>query len=86
MAGEVDIAEFSATPLFSFAFEALNSEELFESAVDVICDLIHETQEVDDNMPVIEIIVTHLLAIRPLVAAAQAAGDDDPRVQNARIL
>ncbi|KAL0951319.1 hypothetical protein HGRIS_008025 [Hohenbuehelia grisea] len=64
IAGEVGASELTATPLFAFAFDALNSEELFDSAVDVLCELIHETQEIDDNMPVIELIVPRLIALK----------------------
>ncbi|KAF7306845.1 hypothetical protein MIND_00476700 [Mycena indigotica] len=65
VAGEVKIANLSSSPLFAFTFEALASEQLFDSAVDVICELIHETQEIDDNMAAIELIVTRLIALKP---------------------
>jgi transportin-3 len=55
----------AVTPLFTYAFEALASDELFDSAVDVLCDLIHETQEIDDNMDVIQLIVPRVIALRP---------------------
>jgi transportin-3 len=51
--------------LFNYTFEALISDDLFDSAVDVICELIHETQELDDNMPVIELVVPRLIALKP---------------------
>lgn len=72
--GEVDILKFAQNALFAFTFQALASEALFDEAVDLICDVIHETQETDDFMPVIERIVEQLLAIRPAVAASH----DDP--------
>lgn len=53
------------SPLPGFAFESLASDELFDSAVNVICDLIHETQEVDENMPMIEQLVPRVIALRP---------------------
>lgn len=53
------------TPLFAFSFEALASDQLFDAAVDVICELIHETQEIDDNMAVIQLIVPRVIALRP---------------------
>ncbi|KAJ6621643.1 armadillo-type protein [Mycena sp. CBHHK59/15] len=64
-AGEVRAADLAKTPLFPYAFEALASDDLFDSAVDVICELIHETQEIDDNMPAIELIVPRLIALKP---------------------
>ncbi|KAF9229185.1 ARM repeat-containing protein [Gyrodon lividus] len=65
IAGEVDTSIFAKSPLFGFVFEALTSEDLFDSAVDVLCELIHETQEIDDNMPVIELIVPRVIALKP---------------------
>lgn len=75
VAGEIDIAEFATSPLFAFAFQALASEALFDGAVDVICEIIHETQEVDENMGVIELIVRQLLALKPSVSASHEDPD-----------
>ncbi|KAJ7125671.1 armadillo-type protein [Mycena crocata] len=65
VAGEVRAPDLAKTPLFGYAFEALASDDLFDSAVDVICELIHETQEIDENMPAIELIVPRLIALKP---------------------
>ncbi|KAG6332079.1 hypothetical protein ID866_7007, partial [Astraeus odoratus] len=62
--GEVDIATFCKSPLFNGVFDALGADELFDAAVDVICELIHETQEIDDNMPAIEAIVPRVIALK----------------------
>ncbi|KAG1757672.1 armadillo-type protein [Suillus lakei] len=64
VAGEIEMPAFGKSPLLAFAFEALASEELFDSAVDVVCEMIHETQEIDDNMPVIELIVPRVIALK----------------------
>ncbi|CCL98288.1 uncharacterized protein FIBRA_00282 [Fibroporia radiculosa] len=64
-AGEITAASLTESPLLPFAFEALESEALFDVAVTAICDLIHETQEVEDNMPVIEFIVPRVISLRP---------------------
>ena len=74
IAGEITAAAVADTPLFDFCFEALASEELFDSAVDVVCDIIHETQEIDENMPVIERIVPRVIALRANLFGAK----DDP--------
>lgn len=68
MAGEVTSHDFAQTPLFAAVFDALSSEELFDQAVDVICEVIHETQEVEENMSVIEAIVPRLIALKPEIA------------------
>lgn len=73
-AGEINVTDLAETPLFNYAFEALASEELFEAAVDVICQVIHETQEIDDNMPVIQLIVPRIIALK----AQLTKNHDDP--------
>ena len=68
--------QFVKTPLFNITFEALASDQLFDEAVDVICDLIHETQEYQENFEVIQMIVPRILALRPEL---DKAGDDEDR-------
>jgi transportin-3 len=63
-AGEVSVADLVQKPLFEGLFEALVDDELFDPAVDVICELIHETQEIEDNMPVIEAIVPRVIGLK----------------------
>lgn len=63
--GEVAAVSLAHTPLLPYAFEALNSDDLFDAAVGVVCDLIHETQEVEDNMSVIELIVPRVISLKP---------------------
>ncbi|KAH9944146.1 ARM repeat-containing protein [Epithele typhae] len=64
-AGEIVAMSLLNSPLLPYTFQALASDDLFDSAVTAICDLIHETQEVDDNMPVIEVIVPQVIALKP---------------------
>ncbi|KAJ7932491.1 armadillo-type protein [Mycena leptocephala] len=65
IAGEVRVTQLAKTPLFACAFEALASDGLFDAAVDVVCELIHETQEIDENMPAIELVVPRLIVLKP---------------------
>ncbi|KAJ7225605.1 armadillo-type protein, partial [Mycena pura] len=74
VAGEVRVTDLTKTPLFACAFEALASDDLFDSVVDVICELIHETQEIDENMPAIELVVPRLIALKPQLVEQR----DDP--------
>ncbi|RDB28567.1 Uncharacterized protein C11G11.07 [Hypsizygus marmoreus] len=83
VAGEVSAADLAETPLFAFAFEALASDALFDAAVDVICELIHETQEIDDNMAVIQLIVPRVIALKPQLLKER--GDPDKIRGYARI-
>jgi len=48
-------------------FSALESDQLFDAAVDVICELIHETQEVHDTMEVVQQILPRVIALRPML-------------------
>ena len=64
-AGEIIPSQVAQTPLFETAFTSLSSDELFDSAVDLLCDLIHETQEIDDNVDIIQLIIPRLVALRP---------------------
>lgn len=77
-AGELPASAIAASPLLDFLFSSLDSDDLFEPAVDAICDLVHETQEIDDNMKVIEQIVPRLIALKPKL---QEHGDDPDRLR-----
>ncbi|GAB1517431.1 Nuclear import receptor [Rhizoctonia solani] len=77
-AGELSPTELAQSPLFGFAFDALATEQLFDAAVEVICDIIHETQEVDDFLPIIEQITARLIVIKPKLAEV---GDDSDKMR-----
>ncbi|EJU01005.1 ARM repeat-containing protein [Dacryopinax primogenitus] len=76
--GEINPLSFAATPLFDFAFRALSDDALFDGAVDMICDLIHETQEVSENLPVIQRIVPLVIALQPMLTQS---ADDPERIK-----
>ena len=77
LAGDLTPAMIGETPLFQLAFNCLGFDETFDAAVDVICCYIHETQEIDENMPSISAVVTLLIALRPNLTAAIQADDSD---------
>lgn len=76
--GEVSAGQMADTPLFDLSFDALGSDELFDVATDVVCDLINETQEVEENMDVIQRVLARL---HPLRQELVAAGDDEDKVR-----
>lgn len=78
--GEISVSVLLSTPLFAMSFDALSSDPLFDVAVDVVCDIINETQEIEENMDAIQLIVPRILALRPDLAKA-AADDDDDKVR-----
>lgn len=77
-AGEIAATSIAATPLFQYSFDALASDELFDIATDVVCDLINETQELEDNKAVIAQIVQRLMPLREDLAKA---GEDEDKVR-----
>jgi transportin-3 len=77
-AGEMAATNVAESPIFEFCFQALASDQLFESATNAICDLIHETQEIDDNMAIIERIVPKVIGLK---AALSTAEDDSEKMR-----
>jgi transportin-3 len=78
VSGEINASSVANTPLFNCAFEALASDQLFDHAVDVVCELIHETQEIEDNMDVIQLIVPRVIALKAQLANV---GDDEEKMK-----
>ena len=76
-AGELTPALVLSSPFFDFAFTSLSSEQLFDNSVDLICSLIHETQEVGDNLAAIEAIIPRLVLLRPYLSSAIQQEDTD---------
>lgn len=76
--GEVSAGQMAETTLFDLSFDALASDELFDVATDVVCDLINETQEVEENMQVIQRVLARL---HPLRQQLSSAGDDEDKVR-----
>lgn len=77
VAGELMSSQIGQTPLFDFSFRALESVQLFDTAVDVIVDLIHETQEIDDNLEVIQLILPRVAALKPRLDMQETKDDPD---------
>ena len=75
VSGEVSVRDLASTTLFSYSFEALASDNLFDAAVEVVCQLIHETQEIDENMDVIELIVPKVIELKIRLAENQEDPD-----------
>ncbi|KAI8979289.1 armadillo-type protein [Mycotypha africana] len=52
--GELDIKALSNTPLMNLSFQALESPELFDTAVEVVSEIIYETRDVIECRSIIE--------------------------------
>ncbi|PWZ00583.1 ARM repeat-containing protein [Testicularia cyperi] len=75
--GEISAQQMADTPLLNLSFDALASDQLFDVATDVLCDLINETQEVEENMDVIQAVLGRLTPLRQELIAAIADDDED---------
>ncbi|MBW0475818.1 hypothetical protein O181_015533 [Austropuccinia psidii MF-1] len=74
-AGEIPPSAVGSPFLLTCVFGALDDDDLFEHAIDLVVDLIHETQEVDDNMSLIEQIVSYLVSLQ--LKLSQVRDDSD---------
>lgn len=84
--GQTRAASLAGTPVLASAFAALANDELFDNAVDVVVDIIHETQELQENVAVIQEIVPRLTALGPSVADPATREDEDKMRGFCRIL
>lgn len=84
--GQTRAGSLAGTPILASAFESLANDELFDNAVDVLVDIIHETQELQENIPVIQEIVPRLTALAPSVADPAVRDDEDKMRGYCRIL
>ncbi|EFP74390.1 uncharacterized protein PGTG_00346 [Puccinia graminis f. sp. tritici CRL 75-36-700-3] len=73
-AGEIQSSSAGTEFILGCAFSALEDDSLFEAAVDFIVDLIHETQEIEESMPVIQLLLSFLIALQPKLTQDR----DDP--------
>ncbi|KXN83654.1 hypothetical protein AN958_01220 [Leucoagaricus sp. SymC.cos] len=71
VAGEIPPADLVNTPLFMAAFKALDDEELFDSGIDVLCELVNETQEIHENFHVIQVILPRIIDLKPRLQKEQ---------------
>src|SRR4051812_2731646 len=72
--GDIDVSSLSSNVLLSLSFDALKAEDLFDIAVDVVCEVIHQTNEVQEYMPVIEQIYPRL---QPLLEELKKCTEED---------
>ncbi|RIA97728.1 armadillo-type protein [Glomus cerebriforme] len=75
--GEIAIDNLEKSPFLSLSFDALQSDGLYDIAVDVVCEIIYETREIPESMPIIEQIYPRLLPLRTALKRAMEEEDDD---------
>ena len=74
---EIPVADVVNTPLIDCVFAALNVEPSFDSAVECLCTIMRETNEVDEYMDTIQIILPKLLTLQPRIAKLAEEEDED---------
>ncbi|GAA5899857.1 hypothetical protein JCM5296_006198 [Sporobolomyces johnsonii] len=84
--GQLKASWLAGTPILASAFTSLSSDELFDNAVDVLVDIIHETQELEENVAVIQEIVPRLNALQPNLADPETREDEDKMRGYCRVL
>jgi transportin-3 len=83
--GEIDIEKIAGTPLVERSFASLESDVIFESAVDVICEIIRrsgsrlrrKTVDAAPCMPIIQSVYNHLLPLIPVLNQASQEEDEE---------
>jgi len=75
--GDIATSSLSNNPLLAFSFKALQMPELFDIAVDVVCELIYQTKDIEESMAVIQEIYPNLLPLRQEIEKNIEDGNED---------
>ncbi|KAF9432688.1 Nuclear import receptor [Entomortierella beljakovae] len=75
--GDIPTCSLSNNPLLAFSFKALQMPELFDTAVDVVCEMIYQTKDIEESMPVIQEIYPNLIPLRQEIAKNIEDDNDD---------
>ncbi|KAF9217935.1 Nuclear import receptor [Podila verticillata] len=75
--GDIATSSLSNNPLLALSFKALQMPELFDIAVEVVCELIYQTKDISESMPVIQEIYPNLIPLRQEIAKSLEDENDD---------
>ncbi|KAJ8296639.1 hypothetical protein OF846_000989 [Rhodotorula toruloides] len=75
--GQIRAGSLAGTPILASAFSSLSNDQLFDNAVDVLVDIIHETQELQENIAIIQEIMPRLTALGANLANEDTREDED---------
>ncbi|KAG0260244.1 Nuclear import receptor [Actinomortierella ambigua] len=75
--GDIPVPSLLNNPLVVNSFKALAYPELFDIAVSVVCELIYQTKDVDESMPVIQQIYPMLMPLRQEIQQNIADENED---------
>ncbi|KAH6560059.1 hypothetical protein BASA50_003202 [Batrachochytrium salamandrivorans] len=71
--GDISVSMIEASPIVDIAFQALGSPELFDVAVDMVCEIISRSAKKPQSPKLIEMIYPKLL---PLIPVLKESADD----------
>lgn len=72
---EIPAADVVNSLLFDAIINALSEETSFEAAVDCLCTILRDTQEVDESIDIIRVIYPRILLLRPKISEFANSGD-----------
>jgi transportin-3 len=71
------VDQIVSSPLLDVIFNALDTDDSFEAAVDCLCSIFKETREVSEYLPTIQVLFPRLIQLRPRIAEAARGEDTD---------
>ncbi|KAK9478073.1 armadillo-type protein [Lipomyces japonicus] len=71
---EVPLSTIVNSPLLDIIFQALDNDDLFDSATDCVCSMLRETRDVDESTDVIPALYSKVMGLRPHIQRYR----DDP--------
>ncbi|KAF1344142.1 armadillo-type protein [Delphinella strobiligena] len=74
---EVPLNDIVNSPLLDVIFNALHSDQSFESAVDTLCAIFRETRDVDECLNIIKTVYPRVMASTPMIAQAVQEEDSE---------
>ncbi|RKF77176.1 Uncharacterized protein C11G11.07 [Golovinomyces cichoracearum] len=72
---EIPVSDIVNSPLLDLIFAALQAAPAFEAATDCLCVIFRETRDVDEYLPTIQVLLSRVVALRPLIKQAEDQGD-----------
>ncbi|KAI9316196.1 armadillo-type protein [Dichotomocladium elegans] len=75
--GDVDIRFLAESPLLALTFDALSDPSLFDPAIDLACEIIYETRDVNESRDIIHNIYGRIVPLLPKLKEAKEEEDSD---------
>ena len=79
------MADIARSPLLDAVMDALSDEASFDTAVDCLCTIFRETKDVDESLPVIQILYPRIISLRPRISQAAESEDQETYLALTRV-